>query len=318
MKLIISIDVEEDNWGTRRTRHYTSENTARIPALQEMFGQFNVKPTYLITYPVATDAKAVSILKAISDADQCEIGAQCHPWNTPPLTEKNTGANSMLCNLPAEVQYAKIKCLEETIRASFGVEPLSFKSGRFGYDTNVARNLHRVGYKVDSSVTPYTNWAKNHGPDFTDISPRPFRFRSDNAFEECASGDLIEVPITIGFLQRDFVRSNYILKAITRRHISNLRLTGVLRRLRLLNKAWLSPELSNSRTMIRLAQNMMRNGYSVLNMMFHSGSLKAGLTPFTRTKPDEERLLRHLREFLIFAKDAGIESIRLSEIQHLL
>jgi hypothetical protein len=161
------------------------------------------------------------------------------------------------------------------------------------------------------------DWTGDHGPKFTSFSPRVFRFSSEDAFQECTSGDLIEVPSTIGFLQRDFVRSNYIFDAVTRGRISKLRLAGVLGRLRLLNKAWLSPELSNGQTMIKLARAMMLNGYGALNLMFHSPSLKAGLTPFTRTEGDEKRLLQDLREFLVFASDVGIEPIRLSDVQHL-
>jgi hypothetical protein len=316
VKLVVTVDTEEDYWGSVRLTRYTCENIARIPALQELFDHFNVVPTYLITYPVATNEQAVSILKAISDAKRGEIGAQCHAWNTPPLNEENTAANSMLCNLPAASQYAKMKCLQETIRARFDVGPIAFKSGRFGYGTTVARNLHRLGYKIDTSITPYTDWTREHGPNFTRFSPRPFRFSSDNAFQECASGDLIEVPSTIGFLQHDFVRSNYIFNAVTRSPINKLRLAGILSRLRLLNKAWLCPELSDSQTMIRLARATMDNGYRALNLMFHSPSLKAGLTPFTRSEGDEKRLFQRLREFLVFARDAGIEPMRLSDVQH--
>jgi hypothetical protein len=318
VKLIVAVDTEEDNWGSLSLTRYTCANIERIPAVQGLFDHFDVIPTYLVTYPVATDEQAASILKAIVDTKRCEVGAQCHPWNTPPLNEENTPANSMLCNLPAAAQYAKMKCLHEAIRARFGVEPISFKSGRFGYSPTVARNLHRLGYKIDNSITPYMDWTRDQGPDFTRFSPRPFRFSSDDAFHECASGDLVEVPSTIGFLQHDFVRSNYIFDALTRGPIRKLRLAGVLHWFRLLNKAWLSPELSNSDTMIRLARAMMRNGYDVLTLVFHSPSLKAGLTPFTRTEADERRLFRHLREFLVFARDAGIEPVKLSDVQRLL
>ena len=230
MKLVVTIDTEEDNWGSLRLTHYSFDNIARIPALQEMFDRFNVKPTYLMTYPVATDEKAVGILAEIAAADRCEIGAHCHPWNTPPLAEENTAANSMLCNLSSASQYAKMKSLKETIEAAVAVDPLSFRSGRFGYDTGVARNLQRLGYKIDTSISPYMNWTSDHGPDFTRISPRPFRFSSDDALEECATGELIEVPPTIGFLQRDFARRNYIFNAVTRGPISRLRLAWLLAR----------------------------------------------------------------------------------------
>ena len=85
MKLIVAVDTEEDNWGSLRLTRYTCENIARIPAVQALFDQFNVTPTYLITYPVATNDRAASILKAILDPKRCEIGTQCHPWNTLPL-----------------------------------------------------------------------------------------------------------------------------------------------------------------------------------------------------------------------------------------
>ena len=317
VKLVVTIDTEEDNWGAFRLPRYTCENIARIPRLQEIFDTFNVTPTYLLTYPVATDEKSVSILRAISDAKRCEIGAQCHPWNTPPFGEERNAGNSMLCNLPADLQYAKLKSLQQTIREHFGVDPISFRSGRFAYNTSVARNLHRLGYKIDTSITPYTNWTRSHGTDFTRLSPRPFRFGKENAFEECAGGDLIEVPVTVGFLQRDFRRSNYISEAVMRSPINKLRLTGLLYRLRLVNKVWLSPEVSDSRTMIRLAQTMRRNGYPILNLVCHSPGLKAGLTPFTRTEAEEKRPLLRLQEFLVFAREAGIEPIRLSEVQTL-
>jgi hypothetical protein len=35
-----------------------------------------------------------------------EIGAHLHPWNTPPLREEFTEANTMLKNLPPELQRA--------------------------------------------------------------------------------------------------------------------------------------------------------------------------------------------------------------------
>lgn len=317
VKLVVTIDTEEDNWGAFRLPRYTCENIARIPRLQEIFDTFNVTPTYLVTYPVALDKKAVSILRAISDANRCEIGAQCHPWNTPPFGEKENAGDSMLCNLPADLQFAKLRFLQKTIRAHFAVDPISFRSGRFAYNTTVARNLQRLGYKIDTSITPYTNWTRNHGTDFTRLSPRPFRFARDNAFEECVGGELIEVPVTVGFLQRDFRRSNYILEAVTRSPINKLRLTGLLSRLRLVNRVWLSPEVSDSRTMIKLAQTMRRNDYPILNLVLHSPGLQAGLTPFTKTEAEEKRPLQRLQEFLVFARDAGIEPIRLSEVQTL-
>jgi len=316
-KLIVTIDTEEDEWGSTRRSGYRCTNIERIPALQDLFDRFGVRPTYLVTYPVATDKKAVAILKAMSDAQRADIGAHCHPWNTPPFGEPNTRLNSILCNLPVDMQYAKMKCLGEAIAASFGVTPRSFKTGRFGYATSVAGNLRALGYRIDTSVTPYTSWHRSHGPDFRAIPPRPFRFSADDAFCECAGGDLVEVPTTIGFLQSNFRQSDRLLRFVSRPALHRLHLVGLLGRLGLLNKVWLSPELSDVRTMIGLTRAMLRNGYTVLNMVFHSPSLQAGLTPFTRTTADERRFLENLRAFLTFAREHAIEPIRLSEIEAL-
>jgi len=293
VKLVVTIDTEEDHWTGPRPPVYTCENIERIPALQEVFDQFGVEPTYLTSYAVAVDERAASTLKAISDARKCEIGAHCHPWNTPPIAEADT-------------------------EAAFGLDPLSFRSGRFGYDTTVARNLRRLGFEVDTSITPYVQWMSFHGPDFRTMSPRPFRFSADDAMRECSSGDLVEVPVTIGFLQRDFEMSNRIRQALARWPISKLRLVGILYRLRLVNLAWLSPEVSDSRTMIALARRMMRNGHTILNMTFHSPSLQAGLTPFTRSRDDERRFIQRVRNFLVFARGAGIEPMKLSDVRQLL
>jgi hypothetical protein len=318
MKLIITIDTEEDDWGGFRSDRYTLANIEGILALQDMFDAFNVKPTYLITYPVATDDRAASILRAISEVDKCEIGAHCHPWNTPPFEGKNGNTSTMLCNLPSDLQYAKMKSLHETIRKRFGFAPLSFRSGRFGYNNTVARNLSRLGYKIDTSITPYTDWSTSHGPDFTRFSPRPFRFSSNDAFQEAPDGNLIEVPATVGFLQADFDRNSLLFHTLTRTPLRHLKLAAVLKGLKMLNKVWLSPELTSGRSMINLVKRMTTEGYHIFNMMFHSPSLKAGLTPFTRTKADEKQLFQRLREFLIFARETGIESKRLSEVQSLL
>ncbi|HEX8948354.1 MAG TPA: polysaccharide deacetylase family protein [Dissulfurispiraceae bacterium] len=318
MKLIITIDTEEDNWGNYRPMGYTLENIRKIPALQDIFDVFGVKPTYLVTYSVAKDRKAVSVLKAILDEGRCEIGAHCHPWHTPPFEELPNERTSMLCNLPGDLQFRKLRNLHNTIISGFNVTPVSFRAGRWGYNRDVAANIHRLGYKVDSSVTPYTDWTNSHGPDFTKFSPKPFRFSPVDILRETAGGGLVEVPATIGFLQQNFSLCSTVLAAAQSFPMKYLKAAGILCRLSLVNKAWLSPEVSDSATMIKLARRMMQNRYRILNLVFHSPTLMAGVTPFVRTSKDERRFLEHIRDFLSFARGNGIGSMKLSEISGVL
>ena len=314
MKLIVTIDTEEDSWGDFEHQRYTLQNIERIPLLQDLLDQYGVTPTYLITYPVAIDGRASSILRSILDQGRCEIGTHCHPWNTPPFDEDRCGKNSMLCNLPPDLQYMKLKCLGETIQRQLGIKPVSFRAGRWGYSQSVASNLVRLGYKIDTSITPYTSWVENHGPNFSDISPDICRFSSENIFDRSTGGGLLEIPATIGYLQRNFSLCTRILKGANHRSLKHLRLTGVLNKLKLIQKVWLSPEMADANSMIQLARRMKANNYEIINLFFHSQSLMYGLSPFVRTKDDEKQFVLRIRTFLKFAWDSGIQCIKLSEV----
>jgi hypothetical protein len=312
MYLIVTIDTEEDNWGDYSPTGQTLENIQRIPRLQELFDEYDVKPTYLITYPVATDPKSISILRKILDEGKCEIGTHCHPWNTPPFEEDRNKKNSMLNNLPAELQFNKIKNLHEVIRINFGIIPISFRGGRWGFNRDTALAIHKLGYKVDSSVTPYTSWTDDYGPDYSEISPRPYRINPDNIFEDSKNSNMIEIPATIGYLQNNFKLANSFLKIFEQGN-NRFRFIGILSKLKLLNKVWLSPELSSSEEMISLAKIFMKKNIKFLNMTFHSNSLIAGKNPFIRSNEDGNDFLSRIKEFLLFSKEAEIKSIRLSE-----
>ena len=315
MKLVITIDTEEDNWGNFSPTGYTLKNIGRIPALQDLFDEFKALPTYLVTYPVASDPAAISILKPIMDGGRCEIGAHCHPWNTPPFSEETNSRNSMLCNLPADVQYEKLLALHKTIQKNFAVRPVSFRSGRWGYGASVAKNLSRLGTRVDTSVLSYEDWSQHYGPDYSLIPPRPFRFSIKDIYHEAKTGSMLEVPATAGYLQENYAFSNWLLLMLKRYPFRKLRFVGLLSRLQLLNKVWLSPETSSSDDMIRLVRSMARNNYKVINMFFHSSTLHEGMTPYVRTKYDENQFMRTIREFLDFVRNEGIQSIQLKDCE---
>lgn len=317
MKLIVTVDTEEDNWAPYSPTGYTVRNIERLVALQDLFMAYEVRPTYLVTYQVVTHAGAAAIIEALLNSQQCEIGAHCHPWSTPPFSEEKTARNSMLCNLPPALQAAKIRCLHAEIVSRLGVSPTSFRSGRWGYSTAVAETLHALGYRVDTSITAYTDWQYCGGPDYSEVSPMPFLFTPEEIYQPRRTGCMLQVPATVGYLQGDFALSNTVVNGIRRSALRRLRLIGVLDRLGWVNKVWMSPENTTSERMIALARRMRDSGYPLVNMFFHSSTLTAGLTPFVRDRRDELRFLDTLRDFLGFARREGFESITLSEAQAL-
>ncbi len=312
-KLIVTIDTEEDDWGAFRPTDWTLRNIEGIPDLQRLFDSYGVMPTYLVTYSVATGERTRTLLSEIVATGRCEIGAHCHPWHTPPLEETPGDRNSMLCNLPPDLQRRKLQVLHETIQERFGFPARSFRSGRWGYGPHVARALHALGYSVDSSVTPYVDWTSEHGPDFSRIQPRPFRFSPNDALTPSADGPMLEVPATIGFAQTDFPRSNALYRWARERSGGLVPWLSIVGRLRMANRIWLSPEVSTADEMVHLARVMLQGGHSILNMVFHSTTLTAGLTPFTRTKEDVRAFLGRIERFLEFARASALEPIRLSD-----
>lgn len=316
MKLIITIDTEEDNWQNYSSSRNPVTNIERIVQLQHIFDKFRVKPTYLITYPVAMNPRSVDVLKEILDTGKCEIGSHCHPWNTPPFEEEINEYNSMLCNLPEHLQYRKLKCLHEVICQNFGVTPVSFRAGRWGFSDQVARSLIRLGYLVDTSVTPFTSWGDYKGADFSGFNVHHYRFDSEKFSAHQDGRRLLEVPATIGFLQGRFECSHRIMQHLETGAYSKLHVLGILSRLNLLNKVWLSPELASAGSMIKLAKRMHEMNFDFLNMSFHSTSLVAGYGPFVTNEKKERLFSEDIEIFLKYAADAGFESMTLSGFEN--
>ena len=131
-KLVVTIDTEEDNWGEYAGSGAALTNIEMIPRLQRMFDDFNVRPTYLVTYPVATNERAVSLLKAIRDGSRCEIGAHLHPWNTPPVQEGSSADAYMLCNLPPNLQEKKMRALARRHKNKFRRYAVIIQSRQMG------------------------------------------------------------------------------------------------------------------------------------------------------------------------------------------
>jgi hypothetical protein len=54
LHLLVGIDTEGDNqWDPRAREHPTFDNIYALPTLHALFARHRVRPTYLITYPVA-------------------------------------------------------------------------------------------------------------------------------------------------------------------------------------------------------------------------------------------------------------------------
>lgn len=310
-KVLITIDTEEDEWGEYTKQKYNVENISRLPLVQELFDRYNARPTYLVDWPVATNSKAVDILKSILNKNQCAIGTHCHSWNTPPQNAPVNEFTSMLSNLPYQDIYCKIGTLHQAITDAFGKRPTVFRSGRYGFNSDVARSLIELGYVADSSMTPFRDWRKYSGPDFRHISTYHFRFHKDSLSKASKNGPLIEFPLSIGFLQSVNSLHKIIRWTFSVPPFSKIKIIGLLEKLSIHNLAWLSPEKSDGPTMIRLANRFVKLKHSFLVLDFHSTSLLPGKSPYVRNSNDLKKFLRNIEHFLMYTQINGYECITL-------
>ena len=90
MYLLAGIDTEGDNqWDPAARANQAFENIYALPRLHALFARHAVRPTYVITYPVASDPRSGDVLRGLLAGGDCEIGAHHHAWETPPCTAED-------------------------------------------------------------------------------------------------------------------------------------------------------------------------------------------------------------------------------------
>ena len=279
-QLLVVVDTEEEfDWNLPFDRSARATDT--IPAQDRahaIYDRYGVVPTYVMDHPVASSPTAVRYLRGLVDAGRADIGTHCHPWVTPPHDEAVNARNSYHGNLPPALEAAKIRASTEAVAQAFGRAPRIFKAGRYGLGPRTFDTLIELGYTVDCSVVPHTNYAPQDGPDFRGLPQVPF-------FTD-ATRRLLEVPLTVGYagLIGGLVaggagaRDAFFDAPLSRQ----LRLPGVLSRLGLLERARLSPEGFDAATQCRLLRAMVQQGGRVFSLSYHSPSLAPGHTPYVR------------------------------------
>lgn len=297
-RLCVTVDTEEEGlWsGQYRMTGNTVENIQGVPRFQSLCDGLGIRPTYLIDAPVVQDDRASGILAEIHADGRCEIGAHVHPWCNPPLNEFYDSRESYFCNLPAELQRAKLDWLTNAIADRFGERPISFRAGRYGLDIIGARVLEELGYRVDSSVIPFTDYSTDHGPDFTSAPWQPYYVSERSLQTPGEKGALLEVPVSVGFNWQNFSRAMACLRQLRRPSLRWTRAEGVLDELRLLKRMKFSPEGTGRRELRMLVDRYLATPGNSLVMMFHSTSLVPGNSPYVRNELELERFLHRIEE----------------------
>lgn len=292
-RLVLVVDTEEEfDWSSEFSRHSTSVRSVRsIHSFQKILDEYGICPVYVIDYPVATQRDGFQPLVEIHSERRCLIGSHLHPWVNPPFLEAICCRNSFAGNLPSDLEAAKLRTLSECIAERFGVRPTIYKAGRYGVGSNTAEILDKEGYEVDISVCPHMDYSAEDGPDFTGSSAWPYWFGRRR---------LLELPLTIGFAGLLRRWGNRLHGITTRWPMDTLHAAGMLARVGLVNRIWLSPEGYRVDELKKLVRGLCGDGLRVFSFTFHSPSLECGNTPYVRSKRDLEDFLTSCRRFFDF------------------
>lgn len=311
--LLVAIDTEGDNqWSLDARRHQTFDNIYALERLHDFFARLGVRPTYVVTHPVATDPRSASVLARILARGDAEIGAHHHAWETPPCESADIERHPYAMSLPIAQFDAQLAALTEAIAAAVGVRPVSYRSGRFGFSAAHVASLEQQGYLVDSSVTPLFYEAHKGGPDFVNAPLTPYFLSYDDAAVPGTS-NLLELPVSAAlnrpvpdWLARRFGRAPwpYQTKRI-------LRLTGVAR------MRWLRPSYSSVEDMTALARQLTHRGIPILNLLFHSSEAIVGGSPYNKTEGQLTAFFDRLERFLRYAvTELGARPMTFAEFHH--
>lgn len=302
----VTIDTEEDfDWAVPFAR--TGYRLDSVPALAECQSYFEraaVQPIYLVDWPIVADDRAVGILGAAQDGGRCEIGAQLHPWVTPPHDEDVNERNSYTGNLPAALQRAKMTALRDAIRDRFGRAPTVYRAGRYGLGLDTAAMLAELGFRCDTSVRSGFDYRAGHGPDYRAAPLRPWWIRT-------GQGAVLEIPVTtvFGGLLGGAGPSVYHRVARGGTHAG-----AALARLGLVERIALTPEGIPAERACKAIDIAIEARLPVLNFSFHSPSLQPGNTPYVRSVADLELFYRWWDVVLDHLARRGVEATTAAEI----
>jgi hypothetical protein len=211
--------------------------------------------------------------------------------------------------LPLDQFDAQLDALTSAIDAAIGCRPVSYRSGRFGFDASHVSSLERLGYQVDSSVAPLFYEAHKGGPDFVEAPLTPYFLAYDSATRP-GSSRVLELPISAAlnrpvpaWLAHAWARApfNYTTKRL-------LRLSGVAR------LQWLRPSYSSAADMCALGRRLVDREVPLLNLLFHSSEAILGGSPYNTTQGELDAFYDRLGTFLRYAAgELGAEGLTFRE-----
>ena len=312
--LVVTIDVEPDcspSWKYSDPLAFKGVSVGIAERLQPLFGEYDLVPTYLINNVVLEDPASTDVFRRLPG--KYELGTHLHPEFIQPQRQYDNYAGKKgvanCCFYPPAIETEKIKNITDLFERNFGYRPTSFRAGRFSAGVNTMDSLVRLGYRVDTSVTPHVCWndkTRERPVDFTQAPEQPYFMAENDITREDPNGRLLQVPVSIENRKRNALKE--LISAGG----------GLRHRIRKYKSVWLRPVFSTTTELIQLARQFSRDYAGreqlVLNMMFHNVEVLPGLSPYSKTESQATAYLKQLHRFFAFCRQEGFTSVGLSAL----
>lgn len=296
--LCVTIDTEPDcdiHWRRSMPLSFDSVLFGIGAFLRPMWNRYDIKPVYFVSPEVVQNDDCCRVLRE-EIRSGAEIGAHLHSEYIEPERKSETIAGTTSKEYPCfayttEIESAKIQNLTGLIARKLAVRPVSYRAARYGADLDTIKCLEKLGYKVDSSVTPEIDWSYQDGPDHSRAPKQPY-FISAEDYYAAGTSKVLEVPITISD-KRFFLLPDkwFFYRWLRPTHMS-------VTEMRILTK-WFMKKYDNP----------------VLTMMFHSMEPLPGKTPFVRSRLQQKLYLARLEEIIKYLREkAFFESRTLGQL----
>ncbi len=283
-KFIITIDTEGDDlWTNKITRsglkEITTENAKNLERFQLLCEKYGFIPVYLTNYEMSMAQPFVEMARHALKKGTVEIGMHMHAWNSPPIEHlpyNPKGTHTYIGEYSKRLQWEKMKYLTKQLEDVFQIPIKSHRSGRWWFDEFVLKCLHKLGYLVDCSVTPYVSWNeqignRQYGIDYSgDLNKGDYMLSKDNIHKRGRSG-IYEVPPTIlRHYRYCFPKMECAIE-------------------------WFRPTGTNLENMLWIKEKVKKNHkLDYLQFMLHSSELTPGTNPTFKNKKSIDKLYSDL------------------------
>jgi len=295
----VTIDTEPDcdaGWRQRTPLEFNSFLTGVPRYLRPILDRFGVPPVYLITPGMLSSRECLELLK-VEIGKGAEIGSHLHAGSIPGQdyrVPEGPRGKFMCYAYPDEIEYQMLEYHDKEITRSLGIKATSFRAGKYGADINTMLSLMKLGYTVDTSVTPHINWASKGGPDFSGYPDQPYFVDTEkNDFSAFSvKRSILEIPVTIHGKRAPLLPDKWFFYR------------------------WLRPSFMAFYALRNLIDDVIKmngqNDSTVLCMMFHSMELIPGTSPYVIGPASHKYFFSTLAKVFNYLKQINAEFLTLS------